>query len=215
MGWLDTLSQGAGAALGGLFGFGSGVATNVASAQQAEKQMKFQERMSNTQHQRQIADLKKAGLNPILSVTGASKGAGSPMGAMAQMKDPVASAVSLQLLEAQARKAMADAKIAEGDVPLAELKGDVTEEVHSIYEYLEDRYKNYPYFGDLPSTAKEIAIQNRLKNQGVHSKQHLRESSIPGSEKYFSHHPVTKSKKSKKSKIKVIKSKHPRNRRSK
>lgn len=214
MGWLDNLSEGAGAALGGLFGFGSGVATNVASAYQAEKQMKFQERMSNTQHQRQIADLKKAGLNPILSVTGASKGAGSPMGAMAQMKDPVASAVSLQLLEAQARKAIADAKIAEGDVPLAELKGDVTEEVRNIYGSLEDRYKNWDWFPALNnSTAKELQIQNRFKNQGVHSKQHLKESSIRGSEKYFSHHPVNKSKKSKKSKIKVIKSKHPRNRR--
>ncbi len=92
MGWLNSLSEGAGAALGGLFGFGSGVASNVASARQAEKQMAFQERMSSTAHQRQVADMRKAGLNPILSATG-GKGASSPVGAMAQIKDPTHSAL--------------------------------------------------------------------------------------------------------------------------
>ena len=108
MGWLTKLSHGAGTALGGLFGLGSGIATNVASARQAEKQMDFQrdqarinrafqERMSSSAHQRQIADMKKAGLNPILSATG-GKGASSPpgamgTGAMAVMKDPSSSAL--------------------------------------------------------------------------------------------------------------------------
>lgn len=55
---------------------------NAWSAEQAQKQMDFQERMSNTAHQREIADLKASGLNPVLSAK--LGGASTPTGAMAQ-----------------------------------------------------------------------------------------------------------------------------------
>jgi len=59
---------------------------NYANAKQAAMQMEFQRDMSNTMHQREVADLRAAGLNPILS---ANRGASTPSGAMAQLGDAI------------------------------------------------------------------------------------------------------------------------------
>lgn len=52
---------------------------NVANAKQLQSLMSWQENLSNTSYQRSMADMKKAGLNPMLAAM--NGGAGTPAGA--------------------------------------------------------------------------------------------------------------------------------------
>jgi hypothetical protein len=133
-------------AFSALVGYKSQKKTNKMQMSLAQRQMDFQERMSNTAHQRAIDDLRAAGLNPILA---AAKPASSPGGAMANIKDPAASAAAAraltqnlkeqnELLKAQQTAASASALLATENASKA--------------------------FYDSQS-AKELAIQNKMNTE--------------------------------------------------
>jgi SepF-like predicted cell division protein (DUF552 family) len=84
----------------GALGFLGQLTTNSANQASADKQMDFQERMSNTAYQRQVEDMKAAGLNPMLAYIKGG-GASTPSGAQAIMQN--ASAVGSASAESAAR----------------------------------------------------------------------------------------------------------------
>lgn len=77
---------------GAVLGFLGSEEQNQANAAQAQAQMDFQERMSNTSYQRAVADMRAAGLNPMLAYS--QGGASSPGGAQAVMQNSSAAAAS-------------------------------------------------------------------------------------------------------------------------
>ena len=75
----------------------------------ADKQMNFQEYMSNTAHQREVSDLVKAGLNPVLS---ANAGASSPSGASASSDaTAISGTIQKRLLDTQIKSQQKLAKL--------------------------------------------------------------------------------------------------------
>lgn len=83
-----------------------------------DKQMQFQERMSNTAYQRAMEDMRKAGINPILAYN--QGGASSPVGASAQgarttVENQLGAAVNSAIAM---RRVMTDLAKARADVAL-------------------------------------------------------------------------------------------------
>lgn len=116
------LFSGISSAVGGI---ASTILGNNSAKHEAERNRNWQEEMSNTSIQRRMADLKSAGVNPLLAVQSAQGGATTPTPVQAQLKqfDP-STITTLMNGMASARLVNAQAKAQENDNSIFDVKAD-------------------------------------------------------------------------------------------